>query len=294
LDSAPDGNVEVIVVANGSDISLPEIEDPRIKHIRLAEKNGNKARNAGLQTSRGRYVRFLDDDDFLYPKSAALQHEVLARSGADVSTGVIRFVNEGLEEWGYYAPGDRLDFVAEIFQQRPSTLPHAHLYKRELIAGLVWNPERRYLQDVEWSHQLLRHGEVNWLPFRENVGAWVHHGKERISTDVARSLGEKRLIMGAEIISKSIRILDADGRLDDARRRSAAKALWDYAHHGFTWSPWKWMEIARWAQALDHGSRPASKLMNHPIVKWVDPVAAELLLFPPRAALRILGIVHAP
>lgn len=294
LQSGPSENVEVIVVVNGPDVSHCSVTDDRIRCVHLAERNGNKARSAGLAAATGRYVRFLDDDDFLFPENAARQYKELVKEGADISTGGICFVNEKLKEIGHYVPNEGNDFVAEIFRQRPSTLPHAHLYNRDLIYGLTWNPQRHYLQDVDWIHQLMRRGEVRWLPCRYDVGAWRCHREERISINSARELGEMHLLMGVEIVCESVRVLEENGRLDHARRHAAAKAIWDYAHHGFSWAPFRWTRIAQLALTLDPMSRSSSKFMNYPVVRWINPITAEWIFFPVRAALRKWGVTGAP
>lgn len=293
LESSPSNNMEIIVVANGANDPKIALNDFRVKKIHLTEKNGNIARNAGLQLATGKFIRFLDDDDFLCPEGATLQYQALAHSGADICTGGIRFLNEDLEEIGSYMPGNGCDLVTEIFQQRASTLLHAHLYRREFLAGLTWDPERGFLQDVAWLHQLIQRGEAKWLPIQSHIGAWVHHGKERISTKTARLLGEEHLLMAAQIIGASIEALDVAGRMNDTRRRAAAKALWDYAHQGFSWTPHKWVKFARWADILAPGARSSSKVMNTPLLRWMDPITAEYLLFPLRSAVRKWGNINA-
>ena len=75
LTAAPDGDVEVIAVPNGPDDSWKSVaqtfaDDGRVKWYELAIGNACGARNYGLTKAQGKYVRFLDDDDYLYPAAA--------------------------------------------------------------------------------------------------------------------------------------------------------------------------------------------------------------------------------
>ncbi len=71
---------EVIVVDDGSTDETPErlaaIDDPRLVVVRHDVSRGvARARNAGIASSRGRWVSFLDDDDLWAPEKLAAQLE---------------------------------------------------------------------------------------------------------------------------------------------------------------------------------------------------------------------------
>ena len=293
LAAAPEKGIEVLVVTNGSRclagsaLDLPEM-DVRLLHV--TGRNANLARNAGLEAARGDFVRFLDDDDFLVPAGARAQFDSMQASLADVSTGSVRFEDENGLEVGRYAPLDSNDFVAEILWQRPSTLPVAHLFRRSFLENLRWDPSRNYLQDVDWMHGMLRRGEVHWKRFSGTVGVWYHHQGPRTSIDIARHLGEEALHMNAAIVLQSIEVLSAQGRLEAERRRAAAKALWDFAHQGFSFSPSSWHALARAARRLDPLSRPRSPLFKKWPIRAMNPLVAEWLLFPARAMARRVGV----
>lgn len=283
LEGAPTGGIEVLVVVNGDTgpVEADGHPDERVRFLGIDAQNANRARNFGLREAKGEYLRFLDDDDYLEPVNARAQLDALRESGADVSSGGVSFVQEG-QEVGNYLPHEADDFVAEIFAQRASTLPVALLFRRAVLEGAQWDPERSYLQDVAWVHSLVRRGEVRWHPFPRVVGAWVQHREQRTSVDVASRLGEKALRMAVSIIEGSIDDLAAQGRLTDRRKSSAAKALWDYAHQGFSTSPRYWSRIAKKALKLDPNSRPVSWTVSGRAIRWLPPLVAEWLLFPIR------------
>lgn len=293
LAVAPEKGVEVLVVTNGSErANEPAFDLPgqEVRFLHVSGRNANLARSAGMEAARGDFVRFLDDDDFLVPAGALAQYNSIQASCADVSTGSVRFEDESSLEIGSYVPLGSNDFVAELLWQRPSTLPVAHLFRRAFLEGLRWDPDRNYLQDVDWMHGMLRRGEVRWQRFPGTVGVWYHHRGPRTSIDVARHLGEEALRMNAAIVVGTIEVLAGQGRLEGERRRAAAKALWDFAHQGFSFSPRSWHALARAARRLDPMSRPRSPLFTRWPIRGMDPLVAEWLLFPARAMVRRAGI----
>lgn len=293
LAGMPEGSVEVLVVANGPNgaaCGQDEMDgNPCVRLLRVVEAQANVARNAGLDAARGEYVRFLDDDDFLEPAGAVSQYSAIRVAGADVCTGAVRFVDADGQEFDRYSPLPGDDLVAELFWQRPSTLPVAHVFRRDALRGLRWNPARAYLQDVDWMHELARRDEVRWLPLQAVVGTWRHHREARVSVEHAKRSGHEALKAGVAIIDESVDALVATERLEGRRREAAAKALWDYAHQGFGYSPAYWERIAGKARKLHPSSRPGNRYLNRWPFRWCNPILLEWVLFPVRAGVRLLA-----
>lgn len=83
------GSKEVIVVDDASTDKTQEVVSamPEVTYIRIEpseSKGGNHARNIGLNAARGKYVAFLDDDDYWKPNKLELQVAEAERSGAGV------------------------------------------------------------------------------------------------------------------------------------------------------------------------------------------------------------------
>lgn len=83
--------------------------DPRV-HLIRQPKNGGPAlaRDAAVQASRGRYVAFLDADDWWLPNKLERQLEHMARTGAPVVFSSFRRVDRAGENPGALIPVPRL------------------------------------------------------------------------------------------------------------------------------------------------------------------------------------------
>jgi len=80
-------NVEVIIVDDGSTDNTPSIlsnykSNHNIKVLKQENKGSGSARNNGIKTANGRYIAFLDADDY-YPSSSILSNLYIAAINND-------------------------------------------------------------------------------------------------------------------------------------------------------------------------------------------------------------------
>ncbi len=89
-------NLEIIVVDDGSkDGSFDRIQevarrDPRIVAVSQENRGPSAARNHGIELSTGKYLMFVDGDD--YVADTYVQHFMEAADGCDMVIGGLRFV----------------------------------------------------------------------------------------------------------------------------------------------------------------------------------------------------------
>jgi glycosyltransferase involved in cell wall biosynthesis len=220
--------VEVVVVDDASTDGSCERLRAEIQGfclIRL-EKNAGQcvARNAGLESARGEYVKFLDSDDVLEGGALAREVQTARQEAADIVTS----------DWGVVAideAGSRIGGSARIFRG-PDMHPlpdsvlagravptSAALYRRGYIDGLTWDPAVSKLADWDWfCGAALRYGKIVSIP---GVSYWmrVHRGP-RVSSSasmVANSRNHHR------ILAKVEETLLARGELTAPRARRLAQ-----------------------------------------------------------------------
>lgn len=94
-------SVEVILVDDGSTDDSAKVidqlarEDSRVVTLHSENRGPSAARNLGIAQATGRYLAFLDADDWFLPHKLALQTSILeARPALGLVTGDHRIVNE--------------------------------------------------------------------------------------------------------------------------------------------------------------------------------------------------------
>ncbi len=155
--------------------------------IRVLEHTVNTrqggARNTGIDAAGGKYILFLDSDDFLKPDALATLIEVIEQEQADI----VEFCQDWVDENGnflrrQYWPERALTPEGASQSITISGMgPCNKLYRRELFAdGQIRFPEKRFYEDY-WTvpKLLLRANRVVYLnrPFycyRQRIGSTTH------------------------------------------------------------------------------------------------------------------------
>ena len=84
-------NIEIILVDDGSTDSCKDIadeyvkKDKRIKVIHKENGGLSDARNAGIKIAKGRYICFVDSDDYIEKNYIKILYETIIRNNADIS-----------------------------------------------------------------------------------------------------------------------------------------------------------------------------------------------------------------
>ena len=136
--------IEIICVddcsADRSAEILKGIRDPRLHIIQFPENQGvSAARNAGMDAARGKFVFFLDSDDWLDPDYLEAMVVQTERTGEDIVVNA-DYVEE-FPESGKRAFSSRFGFVgdepgyypAEVVQNRFPPVVWARLFRRSFL-----------------------------------------------------------------------------------------------------------------------------------------------------------------
>jgi len=154
-DASPDGS--------GAILATYAARDPRLRVITLAHNGGlGAARNAGLAQARGRYVWFVDADDWLPAGTVPAVVAELARVAPDLLiVDYARVFPDGRAE--LFSAGDACpDPLPDVFTlaDRPELLRSLHIacnkvVRREFLAGTGILFGRGWYEDVAFSIPLL-------------------------------------------------------------------------------------------------------------------------------------------
>lgn len=282
LDNAG-SNVEVIVIPNGPDHSYKQSlaefsDDDRVRMEPISTANGNVARNHGMALARGKYLRFLDDDDQLLP-AAREQILIMEKTAAEICSGAIAKVNEAGITLGHMAQRDDADLVCAMARPERICLPTAHVFLRSALTGMTWRESLKWEQDTDWMLGICAAREWKWASISETVGSWTQHSGSRVSQGVTKLA---RARSNFDLFRKTVESLDARKALTEARADAFSEALWNIAHVNFHTAPIFSTAVARTAMRLNPKRNPPDAFYESGIGSKINPLIFEYLLIPQR------------
>jgi len=156
-------DIEVIVVIDGHDqetlAALESISSPRLRLLPLTDQvGGSRARNEGVQSGRGEWIAFLDDDDEWLPEKLEKQLAVAKSSPGPhpiVGCQVIARTSGGDFIWPRKVPSEPL---SEYLLARDSWRQGDGLLQTSTLLTT-----RRLLIEVPFQDGLRKHQDWDWL-----------------------------------------------------------------------------------------------------------------------------------
>ena len=148
-------NLDVIVVDDGSTDGTAHIvrrfTDPRLRYVRRPNGGPGAARNTGLQLAKGRYITFLDSDDYYLPTKIADQVDFL-RGRTDIGYGAALHFETGRPARFYARRGPRPSGnILPWLMGEPVINPNTVMYPRQVfdIVG-CFNDTYNFPEEWEW------------------------------------------------------------------------------------------------------------------------------------------------
>ena len=159
--------LEVILVDDGSTDNSPKIcdeyakKDNRIRVIH--KKNGglSDARNAGINVVKGKYITFIDSDDFIACDYIEVLYKLLKSTKSDISIGVWQEIyDDGSKKSIYNVKKEKIVVDNNInmlkrmmYQKDFDTSACAKLYKRELFDNIRY-PINKLYEDLATTYKV--------------------------------------------------------------------------------------------------------------------------------------------
>jgi len=223
-------NVEVIVVDDGSSDDtrewLQNLNNDQVRPIFQDNRGAPVARNHGLDKAEGRFLKFLDDDDWLAKGALIKEVKILEQAAAEMSYAAYERVDdEGNTIRQVEAP--RVDdIISALLQGAVLTHLHRFTYRYGLINNLKWNIDLPCRQDVDFALTVATQ-EPSFVRIDQVVAYLRQHEGERISTGTASSSSGK---VHAKVLLNAVKGIEKKGILTKPRKRAAVAGLWRWAH----------------------------------------------------------------
>ena len=150
---------ELLLVNDGSTDASGDIceeygdRDPRVIVIQKENTGVSDSRNRALERARGKYLQFLDSDDWITPDATRLFVRAAEEYGCDmVISDFYRVVGERLSPKG--------DIEKEGVLTREEFAAHMMENPADFYYGVLWN--KLYRRDIVEEHKLRMDTDISW------------------------------------------------------------------------------------------------------------------------------------
>ena len=162
-------NLEIILVDDGSPDNCPKIcdeyakRDKRIKVIHKKNQGVSVARNVGIESSEGKYICFVDSDDFISNDFLTkLINKIKEENSDAVICDYYTYKNDKEykhinKNWKKIVCNDLSMYFGNLRNVHRAVW--AALYKKNIIKDLRFNPELKIAEDFLFLLQVLKNAE---------------------------------------------------------------------------------------------------------------------------------------
>ena len=148
-------NLEIILVDDGSPDNCPQMcdewakKDSRIKVIHKQNGGLSTARNAGLDISTGKYIQFVDSDDFLELNACEVLLKNIVETNADLVVGNVNFITKRKKnvKLNSFVTTNKVEFMKIMLNKKIFNVAWNKLYKKSLIKEQFSLDVRKYGED---------------------------------------------------------------------------------------------------------------------------------------------------
>ena len=158
-------NLEIILVDDGSPDNCGKIcenyaqKDKRIKVVHKENGGLSDARNAGISISNGKYISFIDSDDYIDPEYIELLYKTIKKDKSDMAISSHKVIYENgtvlekaTKEESILKPKEVLKRI--LYDDGIDLSAWAKLYKIELFKEIRY-PKGRLFEDAATTYKLV-------------------------------------------------------------------------------------------------------------------------------------------
>lgn len=244
--------VEIIVVDDGSTDKTWEwlSKQENLIPIKQENKGQTHAINTGTAIATGKYIRFLDSDDFLAPEFVDKQFEVAEALNAElVYSGIDIYIEEtkeiikspNIEPWK--------DFLSIQLGTDYGSHFLGMLFKLELVKNVPRRPEFAFREDRMF---LLEFGllEPKIAFVAGTSGYWVKH-KDQMQANYKGLNAQVTNWQHLNIYKTIAKKLHQNLKLTQERKNAICNSLWPLAHWIAKEFPKEGNEVVKWIYELN-------------------------------------------
>lgn len=185
--------LEIILVDDGSSDHSGEIcdqykqKDARIQVIHKQNGGLSDARNAGIKLATGKYIGFVDSDDYIHPKMYEVLLATMQQKQVDIAICNYQKINEqGIQESKEIQETielfDATQAINLLFSDNEiSNYAWNKLYKKELFEGVQY-PFGKKMEDIGTTYRLFM--KANQLAYTNYIGYYYYQRSDSILKSV--------------------------------------------------------------------------------------------------------------
>lgn len=210
-------NVEIILIDDGSTDNSGKIcdeyalKDTRIKVIHKENGGLSDARNAGLNIMTGKYVTFVDSDDYIDFKFIQTLFTNLKKCNADISCcNMQRFkTNKELRKYKKTRNGieifDSIEALNYIFYQKKIDSSVCNKLFKENLFRKIFFPNNRYFEDLAIIYKVILkakkivYDNSNLYYYYQRKNSILHEANEKRINDILTNLNEMNQYLCGDI-----------------------------------------------------------------------------------------------